>query len=165
MSITNKKSIYNYLKKIINTLPHFKCLDLNFEHLKVYADRFKCFEDVIFLGTGGSSLGGAAIMALSNNNLKMHFIDNIDTKVFSQIINSCNRNNTGVVIISKSGNTPETVMQVLTLKTLWPDFNWSNQGVIITENNFNALKEIASKLSIPTLRSRDTIGHCQRLYR
>jgi glucose-6-phosphate isomerase len=151
--------VHNYLKSIISTLPHFNCLEWLIDHIKSQAERFKKFKNVIFLGTGGSSLGGQAVSQLrAKNTPQMHFIDNIDAAVFEKTIDSCQPESTGVVIISKSGNTAETLMQFLTLKALWSSFDWQNQALIVTEDKQNSLRSIAEKLLIPTLEHPADIG-------
>lgn len=152
-------SVQNYLKSISKTLPHFQCIDWPIDSIEKEANRLKNFQNIIFLGTGGSSLGGQAVSQLAKSEApKMHFIDNIDAMAFDQIVRSCHPDTTAIVITSKSGNTAETLMQFLTLQTMWPSFNWRNQSLVITETKPSALKEIADQLSIPTLEHPDEIG-------
>ena len=71
------------------SLPHFKLpfvrKDLSEVHDLVL--RFQdSFSNIIILGTGGSSLGGQTLTALSNqNDPKLYFMDNIDPHTFSLI--------------------------------------------------------------------------------
>src|SRR5262249_53956154 len=77
--------------------------------------------DVVFLGTGGSSLGGQTVAQLAGYALpaigplrlkpRLHFIDNLDPETFEGLLRSFPLATTRFVAISKSGGTAETLMQ------------------------------------------------------
>lgn len=55
------------------------------------AKRFQTFEDVLILGTGGSSLGGQTLLSLRNPQHKsprFHFLDNIDPNTFHNLFSA-----------------------------------------------------------------------------
>ncbi|HUT51500.1 MAG TPA: glucose-6-phosphate isomerase [Alphaproteobacteria bacterium] len=84
--------------------------------LKPHADRFRALcDDVVVLGTGGSSLGGQAIHGFASPGAtpRLHFLDNIDPEHFEAILNALDFARTGVIAISKSGGTAETMTQLL----------------------------------------------------
>ncbi len=85
--------------------------------LEALADRYRGFDDILILATGGSSLGGQAICALADGGgaPRLHFLDNIDPERFDAVIGWIDFQRTGVLVISKSGGTPETLMQFLTV--------------------------------------------------
>src|SRR3989338_10421352 len=53
------------------------------------AEQFDKFDEILILGTGGSSLGGQAITALSSQtHPRLHFYDNIDPSTFSKLFST-----------------------------------------------------------------------------
>jgi glucose-6-phosphate isomerase len=79
--------------------------------------------DVVFLGTGGSSLGGQTLAQLSSHGVpaigtrrdgsQIHFVDNLDSDTFGALLRLMPLETTRFVAISKSGGTAETLMQVI----------------------------------------------------
>ncbi len=78
--------------------------------------RERC-DSVAVLGTGGSSLGGQALCALSTGTAvpRVGFFDNIDPATLDAVFAGTAPERFGLVIISKSGGTAETLAQALTL--------------------------------------------------
>ncbi len=81
------------------------------------ASRLRTQADVVVLGTGGSSLGGATLAALGRDRAapRLHFLDNIDPDGFDGALAALDPARCGAVIISKSGTTAETLAQALVL--------------------------------------------------
>ncbi len=80
------------------------------------------FSEVVVLGTGGSSLGGQAVTALAGGGAdpvawrpRLHFVDNVDPDSFHDLLGRLDLARTGVLAISKSGGTAETMVQLLAL--------------------------------------------------
>jgi glucose-6-phosphate isomerase len=79
--------------------------------------------DVVFLGTGGSSLGGQTLAQLRDyavpgagrftESPRVHFLDNLDPITFDHILHKLPLSSTRFVSISKSGGTGETLMQTI----------------------------------------------------
>jgi glucose-6-phosphate isomerase len=76
--------------------------------------------DVVFLGTGGSSLGGQTLAQLAGHGVpvlgalrkpRLHFIDSLDPGTFEAMLEQLPLATTRFVAISKSGGTAETLMQ------------------------------------------------------
>src|SRR5581483_5864641 len=77
--------------------------------------------DVIFLGTGGSSLGGQTLAQLAGYAVpgvgalrdppRLHFMDNLDPLSFELLLQRLPLATSRFVAISKSGGTGETLMQ------------------------------------------------------
>ncbi len=121
------------------------------------------FSDVIILGTGGSSLGGKALSALAfNGGLKLHFLDNIDPHTFSVLLPKLDMQSTAVIAISKSGTTPETLVQFFQLAKKWlkeiGSHSLKNQFVILTENKPSPFKLLADRWEIPFLEHDPNLG-------
>src|ERR671912_468483 len=79
--------------------------------------------DLVFLGTGGSSLGGQALAQLRDyavpgagrftESPRVHFLDNLDPVTFDRVLHKLPLSSTKFVAISKSGGTGETLMQTI----------------------------------------------------
>src|SRR4051812_14758160 len=79
--------------------------------------------DVVFLGTGGSSLGGQTLAQLKDyavpgagrfaENPRVHFLDNLDPVTFGEVLERLPLSTSRFVAISKSGGTGETLMQTI----------------------------------------------------
>lgn len=82
------------------------------------AGRFReSFEAVVVLGTGGSSLGAQALTALAGEDgPALFFPDNIDPDSFEDLLAGLDPRYTGVLAVSKSGGTAETLVQTLIMR-------------------------------------------------
>jgi glucose-6-phosphate isomerase len=79
--------------------------------------------DVIFLGTGGSSLGGQTLAQLAGHAVagvsafragpRVHFMDNLDPESYGVLLALLPLATSRFVAISKSGGTGETLMQTV----------------------------------------------------
>jgi glucose-6-phosphate isomerase len=79
--------------------------------------------DVVFLGTGGSSLGGQTLAQLADfmipglgrftESPRVHFFDNLDPATFGRALEALPLPTTRFAAISKSGGTGETLMQTM----------------------------------------------------
>ena len=128
------------------------------------------FNDIIILGTGGSSLGGQTICALNDNtkplNPTLHFMDNIDPDSFNCLFRSITPEQTGFIVISKSGNTAETLTQFLYCLDIFRSLKIGksisrdvpHHFVVITEPGRRTLRRIAEKWKIKILDHDPQIG-------
>ncbi|MBA4250079.1 MAG: hypothetical protein C0432_04000 [Candidatus Puniceispirillum sp.] len=127
-----------------------------------YDEKWAQCDTVLVLGTGGSSLGARALCSLKykEDKRKIIFIDNIDSDYFSHTLESINPKKCIVLVISKSGNTPETLMQLSCLMDQWKSlsFNWEQQSLCITENSDNALRHLAKTYHLPILDHPSDVG-------
>jgi glucose-6-phosphate isomerase len=79
--------------------------------------------DIVFLGTGGSSLGGQALAQLAGHAVpgigllrdgpRLHFMDNLDPGTYGALLEKLPLRQTRFIAISKSGGTGETLMQTI----------------------------------------------------
>ncbi len=79
--------------------------------------------DVVFLGTGGSGLGGQTIAQLAGHGVpgltsfrpgpRLHFLDNLDPGTLDAVLDALPLASARFVVTSKSGGTGETIMQVV----------------------------------------------------
>jgi glucose-6-phosphate isomerase len=111
------KNIYNNLDNEKNTY-HFlsKKFILDFE--KSSLKKFKKYELIVLIGMGGSVLGAKAIYSFLKEKIKKNFIfiDNLDYLKIEQLKKNKYFKNCLFIIISKSGNTIETLVNSSLLK-------------------------------------------------
>jgi glucose-6-phosphate isomerase len=153
-----------FMEEQLSNLPHFKEFDsddLILKDMKTILP-LKRFQDILVFGIGGSSLGGQAIYEFRTNDTpKLHFVDNIDPKTFNLLMNRLDLKETGVLSISKSGNTAETLMQTLLAKQYFEKElrdSWANHFMVLTEDKDNALITFAKKYDLPTFDHNPNIG-------
>ena len=137
--------------------------------LKPHAERFARFEHVIVLGTGGSSLGGQTLVALKDQGFgpqsgrpKLWFMDNVDPSTFTEMAARLPLARSGLIVISKSGTTAETLTQFL---TLLPELEarvgkdkLAEHVIAITEPSDNALSRLAARIGCPILDHDPKVG-------
>ena len=83
-------------------------------------------KDVVLLGAGGSSLGAQALAQFAGwripglspfgtgaKEVRFHFFDNLDPFTMQDALKELNLKTSRVLAVSKSGGTPETVLQLL----------------------------------------------------
>jgi len=142
------------------------------DELQEIAARFRTqFDDVVVLGTGGSSLGGQTLYSLADSGFgprkggpRLHFLDNVDPDTFELLYEQLDLRRTGFIVISKSGGTAETVAQFIAcldrLMTLIGRHNVPKHALVITEleNANNPLRSLAHRLSLPVLPHDPNVG-------
>lgn len=98
-------------------LPHFdqpgRRDDL--DEIAEVATHLRRFDNVIVLGTGGSSLGGRVLATVARDADApcLYFLDNVDPDGFDAALGHLDPARTGTLIVSKSGTTAETLVQAL----------------------------------------------------
>jgi glucose-6-phosphate isomerase len=122
------------------------------------------FRDVLILGTGGSSLGGQTLYALADARAlpRLHFMDNIDPTSFTTLFAALDPARTGVVAISKSGGTAETLTQFVIcldwLRAHMAETDLARRCIAVTEPRDNVLRRLALRFGLPTLDHDPGIG-------
>ena len=91
-------------------------LDLKFKDFKKY----KRFNNIALVGMGGSILGSEAIYGFLKDKIKKNifFFDTIDKEKIDKFKKKDSLKKTLFIIISKSGNTVETLINLHSLKIL-----------------------------------------------
>jgi glucose-6-phosphate isomerase len=155
-----------------NTLPLLKLPETrdDFSAIGEVADRFRSsFDDVVVLGTGGSSLGGQTLCSVAGTGLgtrpgapRLHFMDNVDPHTFDALIAGVDWRRTGVIAISKSGSTAETLLQLVALigalRAQVEEDRIADHLVAITEPTDNPLAMIAQQYGCRVLDHHPEIG-------
>ena len=121
-------------------------------------------KNFIVFGTGGSNLGAKALINILQGGEKVNifFYDNIDPINFENSISKIDLRSTGIIVISKSGSTPETLSQYACLIEIFDQKNelstLFNNSLIITEDKRSPLASIAHKNKCTILNHEDDIG-------
>lgn len=119
------------------------------------------YQNIYFLGVGGSSLAGKTLTAITNPAANLHFIESIDPESISDFIEKIDFNNSFFVVISKSGETIETICQTLIVKDAFEKYqikDFSNKFLFITQSDENSIGKIAKKLGCDIIFHPKDIG-------
>jgi glucose-6-phosphate isomerase len=132
--------------------------------------------DVVFLGTGGSSLGGQTLAQLAGHNIpgvgtlrsgpRLHFMDNLDADSFATLLRELPHATSRFIAISKSGGTAETLMQIMavlsTLKAEGLESRIADLFVGLSDpaapGKRNGLRELLGRYRVPILDHEPGIG-------
>ena len=140
-------------KSAINSLSNkfkfnFRIKDLN---------RFKKFNTVVVIGMGGSILGSEAIYFFLKKRIKKDFIflNNIDEDELQRIKSKQKLSKILFIIISKSGNTIETLSNIRALKIIKKR---CKNIIIISEKKQNPLYLLSKKMEIFHIEHKSYIG-------
>lgn len=161
--LTYLKSTLTLFSHIAHPITHhsFNGPETVRDDVAVICHRFRQFKDVIVLGTGGSSLGGKTLCDLKDEpDVRLHFHDNIDPNTFERLFHDIDPKTAGVIVISKSGETAETLMQTFQCLDYWQfcDRDISQHFVVITEPTVNPLRQLAERFNMPCLEHPQDIG-------
>ncbi|KAJ8426657.1 hypothetical protein Cgig2_029841 [Carnegiea gigantea] len=133
----------SYLKtQIDNTLERVSKFADDVVSGKIRAPEGERFTQILSIGIGGSALGPqfvAEALAPDNPPLKIRFIDNTDPAGIDHQIAQLGTElaTTLVIVISKSGGTPETRNGLLEVQKVFREggLDFAKQGVAITQEN------------------------------
>ena len=146
-----KKDLKNNKKTISVLDDNFK-LNIKIKDLK----KFKKFHKIAFIGMGGSILGIEAVYNFFQLKItkKIYFFNNIDEKKIISFKKKENLSKVLFVIISKSGNTVETLSNTFSLNVIKKK---ANNIILISEKN-NLLSSLSKELNLFHIEHRDYIG-------
>ena len=146
LDIEDKNKTLNVLSK------NFK-FNLKVRDLK----NFKKYKSVVIIGMGGSILGAEAIYEFLGEKVKktFYFFDDINLKKNRFFKKKKNINKVLFIIISKSGNTIETLSNFLSLNILKKN---SKNIIVISEKNNNLLYLISKKFNLFYIEHKKNIG-------
>ena len=148
--------IYNNVKnprKTLNILDSKFSFNFKIQDLK----RFKKFKSIAIIGMGGSILGSEAIYNFLEKKIKkrIYFFNDLNE---DKITNFKKRNKLSKVlfiIISKSGNTIETISNMFSLKIINKN---SKNIILISEKKNNLLFNLSKQLNLSYFEHKDYIG-------
>lgn len=125
-----------------------------------FTKRISIYKKILVLGVGGSSLGGKTLTALNPQN-KLEFLESIDPATVKNCLSKIDFKNTFFLVISKSGETIETICQTLILLDEIKKSkirNFSEQFLFVTESETNSLAKIAKKIGAEITAHPKKIG-------
>ncbi len=132
--------------------------DINeFKKLAKLAEGYK---KIIILGVGGSSLGGKTLCSLKFQE-KVEFIESIDPITINNQIKKIDFRNSFFIVISKSGETIETICQALIIIDEFKKQkikNFAEQFIFVTESSKNSIGKIATKINAKIANHPTQIG-------
>ncbi len=162
----NIENFNDQIKQICNQLPALNIVrdDSLLEYTIEKAERFKKNKkNFVVFGTGGSNLGARALINMCIDQPKnILFFDNIDPLYFQNQIKNLDIKNTGFIVISKSGSTPETLSQFGSIINIANQKNYLkllySNTLIITEFKDSPLYNIAKNNNCHLLEHKKNIG-------
>ncbi|XSG80969.1 MAG: glucose-6-phosphate isomerase [Methyloligella sp. ZOD6] len=133
---------------------------------------------IVFFGTGGSSLGGQTIAQLggwgipgdngdrAGPNPRVRFYDNLDARTLERALDRLDLETTRFILISKSGGTPETLVQSIAALQAVRHAGLEDKApqlfLGLTEpaaaGKKNGLRDLCDAFGIPTLSHDTGIG-------
>ena len=150
------KKVIDELNKKNNSL--FKSFLPNSQYSFSFRDikKFKKFKTVIMIGMGGSTLGTKAIYSFLKFKIKKKFlfIDNLDQTFLNKIKRKYNLSKTLFLVVSKSGNTNETIINLSHFKS----FLKKSNTLVISENKNNFLYSFAKNKGFNFIKHNPSIG-------
>ncbi len=150
----DRKKIYKILKKeLVLSFPLLNSFTKNYEYsfTKKIINKYKNYDNINLIGMGGSILGAEAINDFLKFKIKkkIKFFNNLNNQI-KLTPKSKNLN----IIISKSGNTLETIANFnLILKS-----QKRNKNIIITQDKSSFLVKLAKKLKAEIIEHKNYIG-------
>ena len=144
--INNKKSFYYLLNKEYKF--NFKIEDI---------EKFKKFKNIALIGMGGSILGSEAIYSFLKQKIKknFYFFDNIDYEKLRNFSKNNDLRKTLFLVISKSGNTVETLSNLFFLNIIKKN---SKNVIIISEKRNSLLYKLSKSLKLFYIEHNPNIG-------
>ena len=150
------KNILNSLKNENNVLNILNDkIELNFKISEL--QKFKKYQNIVLIGMGGSILGAEAIYQYLYEKIKkkVYFFNNIDEKKISKFKKEVKLKKTLFLVISKSGNTIETISNFLSLNILKKN---EKNIIIISEKKNNILYNLSKKFDLFYIQHRNSLG-------
>ena len=161
LNIKKTKKIYNsFLTDLKNSkMPLFESYkkDYKFDFSTSTIKKFSKYNNIVIIGMGGSILGTKSIYSFLKQKIKkeVFFFDNLDPNLHSDYKKIKNLKNTCFIVVSKSGNTLETITN---LNIIFSESLLKNKLVIITELQDSSLLNIGRKFNAEIIEHKDFIG-------
>jgi glucose-6-phosphate isomerase len=120
-------------------------------------------DSVAVIGVGGSSLGAEALCALAlAPPVDVRFLNNPDPETVARYIASVDLSRAGLVMVSKSGGTAETLALAMTLMPALIDSRSGDAiadfGLVIAEPGDNSMRRLAAHWDVPVIDHPIDIG-------
>ena len=120
-------------------------------------NKFKKFKNIVIIGMGGSILGSEAIYSFLNTKIKkkIYFFDDLNPESISSLKKKVNYNKVLFLIISKSGNTVETLSNTFALNIIKKN---AKNIIVISEKKNNLLFNLSKKFNLFFVEHKHYIG-------
>jgi glucose-6-phosphate isomerase len=152
-------------EEIVNTLKQIEAFAEKVQTGAIHSPKTNRFTDVLSIGIGGSALGPQFVAeALTSDKppLAIHFIDNTDPTGIDRVLSHLrNRlSSTLVVVISKSGGTPEPRNAMIEVKKAYAGQNldFANYAIAITSGGSNLDNLAKEEKWLATFPMYDWVG-------
>ena len=131
--------------------------DYKFEFSNKILQKYSKYKNIVVFGMGGSILGTKSIYSFLKKkiNKQVFFFDNLDINLNSKYKSIKNLKNSCFIVVSKSGNTLETITN---LGTIFSKNLLKNRLIIITELKDSSLMNIALRYNAEIIEHKDFIG-------
>ena len=159
INLKKTKKVYNNFINDLNNgqIPLLKSYenDYDFDFSKETIEKYSKYKNIVIIGMGGSILGAKTIYSFFKKKIKkkIFFLDNLDSNF--EYMKIKNLKNVCFVLVSKSGNTLESITN---FKILFSKKLFNNKLIIITETNDNKLMSIANKYNAEIIEHKEFIG-------
>jgi len=163
LKLNSFKKFEKVFKDIVKNISHqnniLNVLNKNFKFSfkKDEIKKFKKFKKIVLIGMGGSIHGTKAIYSFLKHKIKkkVYFLDDLDENKISKIKKKEIPSQMLFIIISKSGNTIETLSNAFSLNIFKRN---AKNLIIITEKKDNLLFRLSKKLNLFYVKHKNYIG-------
>ena len=131
--------------------------DYKFQFSRSLVKKYSKYNNIIIIGMGGSILGTKSICSFLKKKIKkkIFFFDNLDQNLNAEYKKISNLKNSCFVVVSKSGNTLETITN---LSIIFSKNLLKNKLIVITEDKDSDLTAVARKYNAEFIEHRKFIG-------
>ena len=160
-NLKNTKKVFKSLESDIKNfeIPLLQSYEKNytFDFSPTTIRKFYKYKNIVVIGVGGSILGTKTIYSFFKDKIKknLFFFDNLDRHLHLQFKRLKNLKNSCFIIISKSGNTLETLTN---LNLIFSKSLLKGKLVIISEIKNSSLMNIANKYNAEVIKYRNFIS-------
>ena len=140
-NLKRTKKVFNSLIMDLNNskiplLESYK-QEYKFDFSVATVKKFCKYKNIVVIGMGGSILGTKSIYSFLKKRIKkeVFFFDNLDSNLHLKFSHIKNLKSSCFIVVSKSGNTLETITN---LNTIFPKTLLKNKLIFITENKIVA---------------------------
>ncbi len=119
--------------------------------------KYQKYKNIIIIGMGGSILGTKSIYSFFKKkiNKNIFFIDNLDSNLHYKLNKIKNIKKSCVIVISKSGETIETISN---FGAILKKISIKNKLIFVTEKKSSSLRNIAIRLNCEIIEHKKYIG-------
>ncbi|MDP6680826.1 MAG: glucose-6-phosphate isomerase [Pelagibacteraceae bacterium] len=160
-NLTRTKKIFKSFKSDLENfeIPLLQSYEKKYLHdfSSTIIKKYSKYRNIVIIGMGGSILGTKSIYSFFKTkiNKNVFFFDNLDEDLHLKFRRLKILKNSCFIIISKSGNTLETITN---LSVVFSKSLLKNKSIIITETKNNNLNDIANKINAEIIEHKNFIG-------